>query len=71
MYRPLFTIVLSLQLLWIPICTADEYTAAIDYGFGPLSIRVDGEGDTLTRCQNVDISLDGGFGPYKLGKHCP
>lgn len=50
------------------LATADKYTAPVDYGFGPLTITVDSEGDILARCEEVDITLGGGFGPYKLGE---
>lgn len=58
---------LQAQLLLISLCSASKYTAATDYGFGPLFIGLDMEGDKLTRCDNLNIALGGGFGPYRLG----
>lgn len=60
---------LAIQLLLALSSAADKYTAPIDYGFGPLTISIDTEGEILTRCEKVDITLGGGFGPYKLGEH--
>ena len=71
MIRPLplnLVTILVWQLVLISLCAGDKYTAPIDYGFGPLTILVDADGGTLTRCQDVKITLGGGFAPYKLGE---
>lgn len=66
----LFTLLLF-QTFSTSFCQATKYTAATDYGFGPLYIGLDVEGDKLTRCENLNIALGGGFGPYRLGKRAP
>ena len=80
MYRPqyprdpgrcaVFTIgaiLLSGISLHIPFVSADNVTVSTDYGFGPLWVSYNVEGDVLSRCTEVSFDIGGGFGPYVLG----
>lgn len=60
--------ILGWLFVFISLSAADKYTAPIDYGFGPLTILIEADGETLARCQEVKITLGGGFAPYKLGE---
>ena len=53
--------------LHIPFVSADNVTAATDYGFEPLWVSYNVEGDVLSRCSEVSFDIGGGFGPYVLG----
>ena len=62
-------LLLLLAVCLVTSCTqAERVTATTNYGFGPLWIEYNAEGDTLQRCDNVTINLGGGFGPYYLGE---
>lgn len=48
--------------------SADNVTAKTDYGFGPLWISYDVEGEVLYRCNEITFDVGGGFAPYTLGE---